>query len=131
MKNLSILILKHFFLSLASVEEAKQVISRTISHSISLFLIIIDLEVVSRELLSPADLTRAQGLCIYELIEVFMVSKDEDLVFVVFQVLALSLQNFNGSQKLLIIGFVVCLNKDHFSREKGYWILLANFKRWV
>ncbi len=45
---------------------------------------IIDLEVVLKELLGPANLTRAQVFHIYELIEVIMVSKDKDLIFAAF-----------------------------------------------
>ncbi len=80
MKNLGVLISESLFLGLASLGEASQSISR----SISLFLTIIDSEVVLRELLGPADLTRAQALCIYELTEIIMVIKDKDLVFVAF-----------------------------------------------
>ncbi len=75
--NLRILISESLFLGLASLREARQ----GISHSISLFLTIIDLEVISGELLGPADLKRAQTLCIYKSPEVIMVSKDEKLVF--------------------------------------------------
>ncbi len=53
---------------------------------------------VSRELLGPADLTKAQAFRIDELTEVIMVSKDEDLVFAAFQVVAPSLKSFNNSQ---------------------------------
>ncbi len=81
---------------------------------------IIDLEVVSRELLGPADLTRAQAFRIHKSTEVIMVSKDKDLVFVAFQVVALSLKGFNNSQELLIVGFVPSLSRDHLLREKGY-----------
>ncbi len=55
MKNLSILILQRFFLGLTSLWETKQSISRSISFS----LMIINSEIVSRELLGLADLTRA------------------------------------------------------------------------
>ena len=37
-----------------------------------------------RELLSLANLTRAQTLCIHKLLEVIMVSKNKDLVFEAF-----------------------------------------------
>ncbi len=94
MKNLSILISERFFLDLASLEEARQSLSR----SISFCLMIIDLEVVSRELLGPADLTRAQAFHIHESTEVIMISKDEDLVFAAFQVVAPSFKGFNNSQ---------------------------------
>ncbi len=124
MKNLSILISEHFFLSLASLGEARQSISRSISFSLT----IIDLEVVLKELLGPADLTRAQAFYIHESTEVIMVSKDENLVFVVFQVVAPSLKDFNNSQEILIVSLVLSLSGDHLSREKGYWVLLANFK---
>ncbi len=80
MKNLGVLISENLFFGLASLKEVIQGISR----SITLFLIIIDLEVVSRELLGPADLTRAQTLCIHESAEVIMVSKYEDLIFAAF-----------------------------------------------
>ena len=80
MKNLGILISESFFLGLASLEEARQSISR----SICLFLTIIDLEIVWEELLGPTDLTRAQTFRIHELTEVIMVNKDEDLVFAAF-----------------------------------------------
>ena len=91
-KNLGILISESFFLGLASLGEARQGINR----SICLSLIIIDLKVVSRELLGPTDLARAQALHIYESTEVIIVSKDEDLVFAAFQVVAPSLKNLNN-----------------------------------
>ncbi len=123
MEDLGVLISESFFLGLTSLREARQGISR----SISLSLTIIDSEVVLREFLGSADLTRAQALCIYELTEVIMVSKDENLVFAAFQVVVPSLKGFNNSQELLIVGFVPSLNGDHLSRKKGYWVPLANF----
>ncbi len=123
MKNLGVLISESPFLDLASLGEARQ----GISHSISLSLIIIDSKVVSKELLGPADLTRAQAFRIYESTQIIIVSKDEDLVFVAFQNVAPSLKGFNNSQELLIVSLVPSFHRDHLSREKGYWVLLANF----
>ncbi len=80
MKNLGVLICECLILSLASLGEAKQ----SISHSISLSLMIINSEVVLRELLGQTDLTRAQAFCIDESTEVIMVSKDENLGFAAF-----------------------------------------------
>ncbi len=116
MENLSILISERFFLALAFLGEARQSISRNISFSLT----IIDLEVVLGELLGPADLMRAQAFRIHESTEVIMVSKDEDLVFAIFQVVAPSLKGFNNSQELLIVSLVPSLNRDHLSKEKGY-----------
>ncbi len=78
MKNLGIFIFESFFLDLASLGEARQGISR----SISLSLTIINSKVVSRELWGPAELTRAQAFCIHELTKFIIVSKDEDLISV-------------------------------------------------
>ncbi len=83
--------MEYFFFGLASLSEARQSISRSISFS----LMIIDSEVVLRELLSPADLTRAHAFCIYELMKVIMVSKDEDLILAALHVVALCLESLN------------------------------------
>ena len=50
-----------------------------ISSSISLVLIIVDLEVVVREFLGPADLSGAQTLCLHEPTEVVVVGEYEHL----------------------------------------------------
>ncbi len=105
-----------FLPGLTSLGEVRQSISRSISFSLT----IIDLEVVSKELLGPAHLTRAQAFHIHELTEVIMVSKDEDLVFAAFQVVAPSFEGFNNSQELLIVSLVPSLSGDHLWREKGY-----------
>ncbi len=80
MENLGVFISESLFFGLAFLEEARQ----SISCSFSLSLTIIDSEVVSRELLGPANLTRAQAFCIHKLTEVIMVSKEEDLIFAAF-----------------------------------------------
>ncbi len=116
MENLGVLISESLFLSLAFLKKAKQGVSRNISF----FLAIIGLEVVSRELLSLADLTRAQVFHIHKSTEVIMVSKDKDLVFAAFQVEAPSHKGFNDSQKLLIMSLVPSLSRDYLLREKGY-----------
>ncbi len=124
MKNLGVLISESFFLSLAPLREVRQGINR----SISLFLTIIDSKVVSRKLLDPADLARAQILRIHKLTEVVVINEDEDLVLVAFKVVAPSLKYFNNGQELLIVSLVLSLSRDHLSREKGYWKPLANFE---
>ncbi len=80
MENLGVFIFKSFSLKLTSLKETRQVISR----NIRLFLTIVYLEMVSRELLGSTNWARAQVLCIHESTEVMMVSKDENLIFAVF-----------------------------------------------
>ncbi len=89
---------------------------------------------VLRELLGVADLTRAQAFRIYELTEVIMVSKDENLIFAAFQVVAPSLKDFNNSQEFSIVGFISNLGRYYFLRKKGYWMSLTNFglrRNWI
>ena len=92
MKSLGILISESFFFGLASLGETR----KGISHSISLFLTIINLKVVLRKLLGQADMTRAQALCIHVLTKIIMVNKNRELVFAAFQVVASSLERFNN-----------------------------------
>lgn len=92
MKNISILILKYFFLSLILLWESRH----GISCNISLSLTIVNLKIVTKELLGLTDLTKAQVLCIYELMEVVIINEDKDLVFIAFQVMILSFAYFNN-----------------------------------
>lgn len=71
------LISESFFLGLAFLRKARQ----GISYHISLFLTIINSEVISEEFLSPTNLTKTQTFSIHDLIKVIIVSKDEALVF--------------------------------------------------
>ena len=74
MQNLDVLHLEGDFL----LSTLLRVLRQGIGSSISLALTIIDLKVVTREFLSPVDLSRAQTLCVYELSEVVMAAKHED-----------------------------------------------------
>ena len=57
-----------------------RVLRQGISSSFSLALTIIDLEMVMRELLDPANLLGAQTLRVHEPAEVVIVSKHEDFM---------------------------------------------------
>ena len=80
MKDLAILSSELILLILASLGKLRQ----SICSCICLALAIIDPEIVSRELLGPTDLSEAQALCIYEMAEVIVVRKDENLMFATF-----------------------------------------------
>lgn len=62
---------------------------------------------------------RAQIFSIHELAKVIMICKDEDLEFVTFQVVALSLKSLNNSYKLLIVNFIPIFGKDQKTRSPG------------
>ena len=76
MQNLDVLCSKGVFL----LSTLLKVLRQGISSSVSLALTIIDLEVVTREFLSPTDLPGAQTLRVHELSEVVMVGKHKDFM---------------------------------------------------
>ena len=76
MEDLDVLGAEGLFLFYTSL----RVLRQGISSSVSLVLTIIDSEVAMREFLGPADLSRAQTLCVYELAEVVVVGKYEHLM---------------------------------------------------
>ncbi len=91
MENLGVLSSESIFLGLASLGEAGQ----GISSSISLSLAVVDSEVVPRELLGPTDLSRTQ---VHALAKVVVISDDKNLVLATFQVVAPILEGVNNSQ---------------------------------
>lgn len=80
MKNLGIFINESFFLSLTFLREVKQ----SINCNISLSLVIFDLKMVSKELLGLIGLTKIQVFHNHKSTEIIIVSKDKDLIFIVF-----------------------------------------------
>ena len=80
MQDLAILSLKLIFFILASLKKFWQ----SICSCICFALIIVDLEIVLRELLGLADLSAAQTLCIHKIIEVVVIRKDKNLMLAIF-----------------------------------------------
>lgn len=78
-----------------------------------------DLEVVLSELLGPTNLPRAEPLSIYKSMQVNVVSKNENLIFIAFSVVTPCFKSFNNSQKLMIVSFVTSFAKNHFLKEKS------------
>ena len=76
MQNLDVFRLEGVFLLSTPLRISRQ----GIGSSFSLALMIIDSKVVTREFLSPADLSGAQSLRVHELSEVVMVGKYEDFM---------------------------------------------------
>ena len=76
MQNLDIFRLEGVFLLSTPLKVSRQ----SIGISIGLILTIINVKVVTREFLSPADLSRAQTLRVHELSEVVIVGKHKDFM---------------------------------------------------
>ena len=121
MKDSAILSSELILLILASLGKPRQ----SIYSRICLTLAIVDSEVVSRELLGPADLSGAQALRIHETTEVIVVRKDENLMLAAFQVVPPGLESLDNSQKLAVVGLIACLRWNHFPKKERYWVPLA------
>ena len=76
MQNFDIFCSNGFFLFNTPLRISKQ----DINSFVSLALTIINMEVVTREYLNLTDLSGAQTLCVYELLEVVMISMYEDFM---------------------------------------------------
>ena len=75
-QNLDVLCSEGLFLLNTLLRVSRQ----GIGSSVSFALTIVDLEVVTRELLGPADLSGAQTLCLHEPTEVVVVDKHENFM---------------------------------------------------
>ena len=76
MQDFDVLVSESLFLLCTLLRVSRQ----GISSFISFVLTIIDLEMVTREFLGSADLSRAQTLCIHEPAEVVIVNKHENFM---------------------------------------------------
>ena len=121
MKDLAIFSLELIFLILASLEKSWQ----SIYSCICFALVIVNLEMILKEFLSPENLFGAQTLYIYETIKVIVVRKDKNLMLATFQIVTPRLESLNNSQKLAVIGLIPSLCRNFFPRKEGYWIPIA------
>ena len=56
-----------------------------------------------------------------------MVCKDENLMLTTFQIVTPRFESFDDSQKLTVVGLVLCFCWNHFPQKEGYWMPLAQF----
>ena len=80
MKNLIVLSSELFFFIKAPLQKEIQ----CVCYFICFILIIIDFKMVIKELLGSTDLKKSQVLCIHKLLEVIMVGKNKNPMFVAF-----------------------------------------------
>ena len=111
MEDLAILSLELIHLILVSLRKLRQ----SICSCICFVLAVVDSKIVSGEFLGPADLSKAQTLYIHEAIKVVVVCEDKHLVFATFQIVTPCLKDFDDSQKLAVVGFILSLCRNHFS----------------
>ena len=75
---------------------------------------------ILKELLSPTDLLGAEIFWIYEMTEIIVVYKEENLMLATFQIVALSFEYFNDGKKLIVVGLISSLCRNYFPRKKRY-----------
>ena len=54
------------------------------------------------------------------MVKVVVIRKNKNLVFATLKVMPLDFENLNNSQKLAIMGLVLSLYRNHFSKKEGY-----------
>ena len=91
MQDLDVLGTENFFLFCTLLRVSKQ----GIGSSVSLALIIVNLKVVTKGFLGPANLSEAQTLCAYEPTKVVMVGEYKHLMVGAFCVMSPGLESFN------------------------------------
>ena len=121
MKDSAILSSELILFILASLRKPQQSICSCICFALA----VVDLKMVSGELLGPADLSGAQTLRIHEATKVVVVCEDEHLVLATFQIVTPCLEGFDDSQKLAVVGLISSLCQNHFSQKERYRMPLA------
>lgn len=69
-----------------------------ISSRVYFFLIVINFEVVLRDYLGLADLSKAQTFCIYKMLKIIVIDDDKNSVLAAFEVMTASFESFNNIQ---------------------------------
>ena len=121
MKDSAILSLELIFLILASLRKPQQ----SICSCICFALMVVNLKIVSGELLGPVDLSGAKILHIHKATKVVVVCENKYLVLANFQIVMSCLKNFKNSLKLAVVDLISSLCTNYFSRKKCYQIPLA------
>ena len=93
MKDLAIFSSELIFFILTSLQKPWQSICSYICFALA----VVDLKMVSGELLGPADLSGAQTFCIHEATKVVVVCEDKHLVLATFQIVTPCLEGFDDS----------------------------------
>ena len=109
---------KLLLLILASLEKPRQ----SICNRICLTLAIVNLEIVSKELFGPLDLSGAQAFCIHKTTEIIIIYKYENLMLATFQIVTPPFEGLDNSQKLIVVGLIPSLCKNHLPKKEDYWL---------
>ena len=121
MKDLSVFSSKISFFFIISLKKMRY----NVCSSICFALTIIYPKIITRKLLSPADLARTQALCIYESSKVIVVSKKKNLVFTTFWIMLPCFKGLNNGQKLTVRSFIWSLGRKHFTQSVAHRMPLA------
>ena len=76
-----------------------------------------NLKIKSRQKLELARLSTTQKFYNYKVFEVFIIRKNDNKLFNIFEFQTLKLEDLNNNQKLLIVDFIVIFYETYLSRE--------------
>ena len=106
MQDLCIFSLKGLFF----VSTLLRVLRQGINSFISFVLSIINPEVILEQFLNLSDVPKAQAFYIHEALEVVVVCKRENFIFVAFEIMPPSLKYFNNYTQLSIVSLIPSLS---------------------
>ena len=71
------------------------------------------MKILSKEFLNLINLFEAQTFYIYKTIKGVVIYKNKNLIYIIFQIIKLSLEYFNNSKNFVIIDFILSFYKNH------------------
>lgn len=80
---------------------------------------------IIKEFLGLTNKSKARVFCIYKLLEVDIICEHKNFILIVLQVVFLNLENFNNSQKRIVMSFIPSFSQNHLLKKESYQILLA------
>ena len=111
MMNPSVFGPKLFFFIFVSLKKTRLYIR----SAIYLVFTIIHLKMIARKLLGPQNLMRTQAMCVYKVAQVFVISKNKNLVVTTVLIILPYFENINNGQKFTVVSFVLSFSYDYFT----------------
>lgn len=83
----------------------------------SFVLMVVNLKIISKELLGLSDLSRAQAFYISKPIEIVVVHEYKNFVLKIFKIVLQGYKSFNNMKKFFIVDLVSSLSQNHLFRD--------------
>ena len=71
---------------------------------------IVDLKMILKKLFNLINLFKTQVFCIHKIIEIILISKNKNLIFIALKIIMTSLKCINNNQEIAIMSFCKVVN---------------------